>query len=237
MVRVSLAWTLASAIVYILNDLKDAPEDRTRPDRAHRPLASGEVSAVGALALVGLLGLGLAGVLVGLPGRLPLLIAIYGALNLIYSLGLKAHLGLRQAIIAVGFWLRLQSGAEPIVDLPLTPWAALFTLGLAYFLNCLKGLHARGAEAHRPYRFAMGLGAALAGGLALAALVAICLKRGVEGTMAFPELPPLFCLIGMHRVAHRSMGGAGEREQSKAFFGDWPTLVAMGAFVVFFMLG
>lgn len=232
----SLAWWMASAVVYILNDLKDAPEDRARPDRSSRPIASGDLSTTEALLLAGGVLAGLGMLLLHLPGRLSLLLAFYAVLNLLYTLGLRKALGVRQAIIAVGFWFRLQSGADPVLPIPLTPWAALFTLGLSYFLNCLKGLHAHARDEHRQYRFAMGLGAGLAGSLALAALVAICLKRGIDGTMAFPELPPLFCLLGMHRVVYRSMGHGADREQSDSFFKDWPTLLAMAAFVVFFLI-
>lgn len=233
----ALAWWMASMVVYILNDLKDAPHDRLRPDRSHRPLASGELTRWEAVLLAGLLVGVLLLLLRQLPIRLSVLIGIYGLLNFLYTLGFKESLGLRQAIIASGFWLRLQSGAAPVVAIPLTPWASLFTLGLAYFLNCLKGLVAFTEDHHRGYRFAMGLGAGLAGSLALASLVAICLKRGIEGTMVWPELPPLLCLLGMHRTAFTSFQKDHAHEQAKGFFFDPVTLVAMCAFIVLFIYG
>lgn len=233
----TLAWWMASIIVYVLNDMKDAPNDRLRPDRSHRPLANGELAPWEA-GLLALLVFGLLLILLGhLPVRLSVLIGIYGLLNFLYTLGLKESLGLRQAIIASGFWLRLQSGAAPVVAIPLTPWASLFTLGLAYFLNCLKGLVAYTEDHHRGYRFAMGMGAGLAGSLALAALVAICLKRGVEGTMAWPELPPLLCLMGMHRTAFGSFRKDLAHEQAHGFFLDPVILLAMSAFIVLFIYG
>jgi len=233
---VTLVWILTSSIVYVFNDLKDAPEDRKRPDRCHRPLAKGTVQPVEAIGLVGVLLIPLIGILSILPGRVSLLIGAYCFLNFLYSLALKGKLGLQQAIIAIGFWLRLLSGAAPIVAIIPSPWAALFTLGLAYFLNCLKGLYAYDASHQRNYRFAMGIGAGLAGSLALAALVAICLKRGIEGSMHFPELPPLFCIVGMHRVTYRSMDNSHKKEQSDVFFRDWVTLFTMVSFVIFFLL-
>lgn len=235
LVQVSAAWWLASAIIYILNDLKDAPEDRLRPDRAHRPLASGALTPVEALVLAAVLLALLLGLLTTLPARLALLIGLYGAMNLAYTLGLKALMGPRQAIIAIGFWLRLQSGALPLVLVPLTPWASLFTIGLAYYLNSLKGLAAFDQDHHRGYRFAMGMGACLAGSLALASLVAICLKRSLEGTMALPELPPLLCLVGMQRVAFASFSHDHGQEQSRGFFLDPVTVVAMACFVLSFI--
>ncbi|WP_005032192.1 UbiA family prenyltransferase [Holophaga foetida] len=237
LVGITLVWILAASLVYVLNDVADLESDRHRSDRLHRPLASGALSRGHALAYAGFLALLLALALTRFPGRLALLVGIYLLLNLGYSLGLKRHLGLQQAIIALGFWLRLQSGADPMVSIPLTPWASLFTLGLAYYLNCMKGLHRRTHEAHRPFRFAMGLGAGLAGSLALAALVAICLRRGLDGSLRLPELPPLFCLVGMHRVAFQSWSPVKAREQSSAFFGDWVTLGAMALFALVFIWG
>jgi len=61
--------------------------------------------------------------------------ALYLAINLGYSLGLKRFVGVRQLCVAVGFWLRLKSGASPVTDIPLTVWASMFTLGLAYHLD------------------------------------------------------------------------------------------------------
>ena len=179
----------------------------------------------------------LLGVLNLLPLRAAQLIGLYVALNAAYSLGLKKYMGPRQAIIAIGFWLRLQTGALPVTAIPLTPWASLFTLGLAYYLNCLKGLTGSEQPEHRGYRFAMGLGAGLAGSLALASLVAICLKRGVEGTMALPEMPPLLCLVGMHRVAFASFDKHHGKEQSRGFFLDPVTVIAMVCFMAFFIYG
>ena len=148
---------------------------------------------------------------------------------------MKETVGARQAIIAIGFWFRLQSGAFPVVPIPITPWASLFTLGLAYYLNCLKGLASFAGDRHRGYRFAQGMGAGLAGSLALASLVAICLKRGLDGTMTFPELPPLLCLVGMHRVAFASFSERHGQEQARSFLFDPVTVLAMVCFIAFFI--
>ncbi len=232
-----LVWLLASSLVYVFNDILDASKDQQREDRKNRPIASGEVTRAQASILGAFLALCLVFLLVSQPPAMAIIVGVYLTLNLFYSMGLKSLLGVQQAIIAVGFWLRLKSGGMPIVDIPITPWAALFTLGLAYYLNCLKGMANRNEPHHRPDRFAMGVGAGLAGSLALAALVAICLKRGVEGSMHWPELPPLFCLIGMHRVAREAFNPAGMKEQAMTFFADPPTLFSMGAFILLFIAG
>jgi hypothetical protein len=232
-----VVWWLASGIVYILNDLKDAPQDRLSPDRAHRPLASRAVAPWEALLLAsGLLAAVLA-LLSRLPARVSMLVGIYAILNLLYTLGLKQAVGLRQGIIAIGFWLRLQTGAFPVAPIPLTPWASLFTLGLAYYLNSLKGLVSPAHREDGGYRFAMGLGAGLAGSLVLASLVAICLKRGIEGSMTWPELPPLLCLVGMHRAAFAGGKDAHGKEQATGILGDPITLAAIAGFTILFIYG
>jgi len=231
----SLAWLLGSGVVYLLNDLKDASSDRQRSDRVHRPIAQGIIKPWEALVFAVSLLVALSGLLCVLPGRISILLALYAILNIIYTYGLKESLGLRQAIIALGFWFRLQSGAEPVTTIPLTPWASLFTLGLAYQLNCLKGIASFDQDHHRGYRFAMGMGAGLAGSVALASLIAICLKRGIEGTMQFPELPPLFCLVGMHRVAFTSFKKDIAKEQSRGFFFDPITLITIVLFTCSFV--
>lgn len=237
LVGAMLVWLLASSLVYVFNDIFDAPKDRQREDRKNRPIASGEVTKGQASVLGALLAVSLVFLLVSQPPAMAAFVGAYLTLNLCYSLGLKSLLGVQQAIVAIGFWLRLKSGGMPVVDIPITPWAALFTLGLAYYLNCLKGMAHRGEEHHRPDRFAMGVGAGLAGSLALAALVAICLKRGIEGSMRWPELPPLFCLIGMHRVAREAFRPSGMKEQAMTFFADPVTLLSMGAFALLFIAG
>lgn len=231
----TLTWMATGSLVYVLNDVTDAAEDAGREDRRHRPLASGALGRGWALGLAALLALGLVLLLRIQVPRLWLLVGAYLLLNFGYALGLKRQLGVQQAIIAAGFWLRLQSGGAPVSAVPVTPFAALFTLGLAYYLNCLKGLHARSGDQHRPHRFAMGVGAGLAGSLALAALVAICLKRGTEGTLRFPELPPLFCLVGLHRVAARSFSLEAGREQTLAFAADPVNLACMAGFLAAFL--
>ena len=231
LLQVTLAWILASGCIYILNDFLDLKEDRSNPLRADRPLASGSISPTLALG-VGLLSLLLLGLLAyRLPLSLAWLLGGYFALNLAYSLGLKQSFGLRQMIVAVGFWLRLKAGAEPVTSVPLTPWAAMFTLGLAYFLTSMKGFGTI-PSGQATKRWAMGLGAGLAGALALTALASLTLKRAAEGRMNFPEMPPILCLLGMHRFAYHSSLPESQREQATAIFKDPVILGAIAAFAL-----
>lgn len=225
------AWILASGCVYILNDFLDQQEDRANPFRADRPLASGGVRPVVALGF-GLMLLFMLGLLASqFPTSARWLLGGYLALNVGYSLGLKQHLGLRQLMVAVGFWLRLKSGAEPVTAVALTPWAAMFTLGLAYFLTSMKGFGAI-PTGQTAKRWAMGLGAGLAGALALTALTSLTLKRAAEGRMTLPEMPPILCLLGMHRFAYHSCLPENQREQAAAIFKDPVILGAIATFAL-----
>jgi 4-hydroxybenzoate polyprenyltransferase len=162
------------------------------------------------------------------------LIGGYLGMNVAYSLGLKRHLGLREILVAMGFWLRLKTGAEPVTHVILTPWAAIFTLGLAYFLGAMKGFGSI-PSSQWPRRWAMGLGAGLSGALALVALTSLTLKRAADGQMAYPEFPPMFCLLGMHRFAHHSCQPENQREQASAIFKDPIILAAIALFAIFLL--
>lgn len=227
-----VAWVVASSMVYVLNDLLDHHEDKANALRIGRPLASGEVSRREAVGVLSFLTFLLLVILLLLPSSSWPMILGYLGLNLAYSLGLKKQMGLRQLLVALGFWLRLKSGASPVTPIILTAWASMFTLGLAYFLTTLKGFGAipvdQGAK-----RWATGIGAAMAGALALTALTSLTLKRAAEGHLAFPEFPPALCLLGMHRFVFHCCLPENQQEQAMAIFKD-PVLI--GAMVLFGLL-
>jgi decaprenyl-phosphate phosphoribosyltransferase len=104
------AFTAASAAVYVLNDWLDRKRDRLHPVKRHRPLASGQVSPLGAL----LLGAGCLAMLAALGALLPLTVraavAGYAVLNLAYCLALKHYPLVDVSLVAVGFVLRAVAG-------------------------------------------------------------------------------------------------------------------------------
>ncbi|MBS1767681.1 MAG: UbiA family prenyltransferase [Acidobacteria bacterium] len=232
LLRIALAWALASALVYALNDIADLRRDRDDPARAHRPLAAGELGLRSAWVMAGLCAAMLAGLMAFSPRRLGIYLGAYLLINLAYSLGLKRQAGLQQASVAAGFWLRLLSGATPLIPVGLTVWAAAFTLGLAYYLNALKAF-SRASDAET--KWGHGIGAALAGSLALVSLCGVCFARSAQGSMRVPELPPLFALIAMHRAAMRTCLPRSRKEQAASFLGDPITLLAIGGFVAMFL--
>lgn len=146
-----LGFTLASALVYVVNDFADRERDRLHPVKRHRPIASGRVSTAAAGALTGVLALALTGWAVAGPAWQWWPTALYLALSLAYSQGLK-HVPLVDAfIVATGFVLRLVQGAL-LVGAQLSEWLALCVFSLCLMLALGKRRHEMTAvgRAHRP---------------------------------------------------------------------------------------
>jgi decaprenyl-phosphate phosphoribosyltransferase len=113
---------LAASGTYFLNDALDAPADRAHPTKRFRPVAAGIVPVplalvVGLTALAGSIGLGqlLAG------WHLALVMAVYGLINVGYSLGIKNEPILDLAAVSAGFVLRAVAGGVA-TGVALTNW-------------------------------------------------------------------------------------------------------------------
>jgi len=132
-----LLFCIASATVYIVNDLHDREMDRSHPQNRHaRPLASGAVKPKQAITLLVVLYLMLTtGFL--LSWKLMLVICAYMLLNLAYTYYLKQQPILDIFSIASGFVLRVYAGAV-ILTVPVSEWMFITTLCLALYLAAMK---------------------------------------------------------------------------------------------------
>lgn len=128
---------LASSATYVVNDWRDTERDRAHPVKRHaRPMAAGVVTPAMALGLlVALYAILLAGAW-ALP-RVLAVIAIYLALNLAYSFGLKHQPVIDIFVIASGFVLRVIAGAQALA-VPVSSWMFVTTLCLALYLAAVK---------------------------------------------------------------------------------------------------
>ncbi len=134
------AFCLASSAVYIINDIRDREEDRRHPLKRHRPFATGTVSpAAGVVVAAVLVGVALA-VAWPLGSRVAVIIAIYFALNLLYSSGLKRVVILDVLIISVGFVLRVVGGGAA-VEVEVSAWLLLCTIFVSLLLALSKRRH------------------------------------------------------------------------------------------------
>jgi 4-hydroxybenzoate polyprenyltransferase len=150
----TLAFCLASGAVYAFNDGRDAAQDRDHPDKRHRPVARGAITAAEATALAALVA-ALALALAAWTGwKVAAIIAIYLALSAAYTLHLKRVPVLDVVVIAAGFMLRLLAGTVGIGIEP-SKWLLACGFLLTLFLGFAKrraeiGRLAEGASQHRP---------------------------------------------------------------------------------------
>jgi decaprenyl-phosphate phosphoribosyltransferase len=243
--RVALAFAafcLLSAGTYVINDVRDAHEDRRHPRKRHRPVAARELEPQAALAAG--LSLMLAGLLCCLLVR-PLLVAVgagYLALTFSYTAVLRRIAVLDVAAIAGGFVLRAIAGgvAAPVV---LSRWFLLVVTFGAVFVAAGKR-HAellRADQSRGTTRLALAaystarLRAALAASSALA-VVAYCTwafeSLAVHGVAWRPLtiLPFVACLA---RYAALLRVGAGEAPEELVLGDRWLQLFAAAWIVVF----
>ncbi len=136
----ALAFCLASGAVYLLNDVRDAEQDRRDPIKRRRPVADGRLSSAPALRLSAAV-LALALLLGWSVGpRLLGVLAFYALLQAGYSFGLKRIVPLDAFLIAVGFVLRAVAGAAA-ARVDVSAWLLLCTFLLALFLAFCKRRH------------------------------------------------------------------------------------------------
>ena len=129
------AFCLLSSLVYIINDLRDAPADRLHPTKCKRPIACGAVSVPAALALAG--GLAALVIAIGIFARFPTLgwidLTVYLLVNLGYSFGLKNIPILDVALLVSGFLLRVLFGAA-VTGIAISNWLYLTVVAVSFYL-------------------------------------------------------------------------------------------------------
>ncbi len=119
-----VAFALVSSFVYLVNDSRDADEDRQHPTKRYRPIAAGELSVPVALVMAAIClaaGLGL-----GFWTAPPLgaVLVVYAVLQLGYTVWLKHQPIVDLAVVAMGFLLRALAGGLAS-GIPLSQWFLL----------------------------------------------------------------------------------------------------------------
>lgn len=137
------AFCFASSGVYCLNDIIDEPYDRLHPQKRTRPIAAGKVSKVCGVSLMvfcwlcSALLLIIDSVTLHNKTSLYLVIVVYLALNILYSLRLKKYPIVDVVIIALGFVLRVVAGGLSTHNV-LSQWIVMMSFLLALFLAFAK---------------------------------------------------------------------------------------------------
>ncbi|MBD0707446.1 MULTISPECIES: UbiA prenyltransferase family protein [unclassified Streptomyces] len=232
-------FTLASALIYLVNDIGDRDRDRRHPEKRHRPIAAGRIGVPTAVSFAAVLAVLLAatvGLTVVTGAASPLdwwPVAAYVALNAAYSKGLKHVPLLDVFIVALGFVLRLAQGCLASGN-PVPNWLALCVFSLCLLLILGKRRHemAVGGVSHRPALRGYTLGF-LDQLLAFAAvLTAVSYVLHIQGSPAFGPHGPLvavltapFALFGLARYLQLLVVDAGGGNPSRALFSDRTTVL------------
>jgi 4-hydroxybenzoate polyprenyltransferase len=146
-----VVFTLASVLVYTLNDIADRGRDRIHPLKRHRPLASGRIGMPAACGLIAAVGLVLIALLAAEPITMSWPVPVYLAMNVAYSWRLK-HVALVDVyVVAAGFVLRLVAGYLATGQ-EISGWLALCVFSLCLLLSLGKRRHEMAAvdATHRP---------------------------------------------------------------------------------------
>lgn len=132
---------MASAI-YCINDIKDVESDQKHPKKCKRPIASGAISKLSAIAIMILLIIMSYAILLALGDKALIIggvgvITIYLIINIAYCFKLKQYAIIDVFIIASGFVLRVIMGGV-VCNIWLSPWIVGMTFLLTLFLAFAK---------------------------------------------------------------------------------------------------
>lgn len=136
-----VAFSLISSCVYIINDIRDAPQDRLHPTKRERPIASGALSPKqGAIIFVCCIILAGVANYVAVPRKSLwpwVLICSYFVLNLLYCMWLKNIAIVDIAILVSGFLLRVLYGAA-VTQIQISNWMYLTVIAISFYLGMGK---------------------------------------------------------------------------------------------------
>lgn len=119
-----VAFSLAAAGVYLVNDVKDVEADRVHPTKRNRPIAAGVVSQVLATVVAIVVLAGALGVSLLASTELAVVIAVYIVVQLAYCFWLKHQPVIDLSIVASGFLLRAIAGGAA-AEIELSQWFLL----------------------------------------------------------------------------------------------------------------
>ncbi|HEY0004143.1 MAG TPA: decaprenyl-phosphate phosphoribosyltransferase [Pyrinomonadaceae bacterium] len=133
----AVAFSLVASGVYIFNDLFDRERDVNHPKKKLRPIAARTISI--RLAVIWLLVMWTIGLALGflVSVKVLIILLIYIAINIAYSVGLKHIVLLDVFLIAGGFMLRILAGTTGVGIAP-SQWLLLCGLMVALFLGFAK---------------------------------------------------------------------------------------------------
>jgi 4-hydroxybenzoate polyprenyltransferase len=239
---VVVVFTLAASAIYVVNDLLDLERDREHPVKRRRPLAAGEIRPASAGMLALLLGAGAAGGAVAMGRAVVACIAVYVAVNLLYSWRWKHVAILDVCCIASGYVLRVLAGILVLGDTP-TGWILLCTFFLALFLGFSKRRAElvdpeRAGDEQRPVLVAYDRAFldSLVDGSATMAVMTYALFTATSGKnpSLIVTVPIVYYAITHYRYLTRHHGVG--QEPDRVLLGDRTVQACIAAWLVAFVL-
>ncbi len=228
---VAVAFCLASSAGYLVNDVLDREADRADPVKRRRPVASGEMSAVAAIAWAA--ALFAAAAALSLEGGLAAALALggYVLVTLLYSLLLKSLAVVDAMAVATGFLLRLVAGAVAI-PVAISHWLVVCGFLLALLLAFGKRLPEAAGDGGRAPRYPLSFLHDVVTMLAGVTVVAYTLytvapdtthKLGGSNALLLTVPLVLFGIIRYLLLLHRE----GAQDPTATLFRDRPLLAAV----------
>jgi len=136
-------FSIASSIVYIVNDIRDVEKDKNHPKKKKRPIASGEISIRKASIFICILTILLIGLIVlntllfNVNLYSLLLLTIYILINIGYSFGMKNVPILDIVILVSGFLIRVLYGSV-VSGIEISSWLYLTVISMSFYLGLGK---------------------------------------------------------------------------------------------------
>jgi len=131
-------FSMLSSAVYLINDVADMESDRQHPQKRHRPLAAGVISARTAISAAIVLAVVAIGASFALAPALGATATAYFATMVLYSFWLKHVVIIDVMTIAAGFLLRVFAGVVVVHVTQFSPWLYVCTTLLALFIGINK---------------------------------------------------------------------------------------------------
>lgn len=132
-----IIFSLASSIIYIINDIQDIDEDKIHPiKKSFKPLANGKLQVSSAKAILALL-VFLIIIFLYLDKTILNLILLYLALNIAYNYFFKKLPVIDILLISFGYLIRVESGSE-VIDVNTSYLTFISIFFLSSFIISIK---------------------------------------------------------------------------------------------------
>ena len=132
-----ILFSLASSLIYVINDIIDIDSDSAHPKKKLRPLPSGRIKKQTAFFIAGIIFIILIILSLYANNNFKFFLIGFVTLNIFYSFYFKHIVILDVFSIAAGFTIRVLGGAA-IIDVPVSSWLVLTTMFISLFLGVMK---------------------------------------------------------------------------------------------------